>query len=177
MGGLLIIFLEPMAAGLIRMAISRTREFSADATSPRTLGTAEPMIKALEKLDRVGKQIPLEAPPSMLHMYIMRPFSGTALSKLFSTHPSAEKRIAALQAWRRPPVDRNSSVIWFRSTVSGKVSGGCIRLNLKFTLEGHTRREKILIGSSRLPDPGGDRSGTRPPPRRRPGNQPPQMRW
>ena len=65
MGGLLMIFLAPMAAGLIRMAISRTREFSADATSARTLGTAEPMIKALEKLDWVGKQIPLEASPSM----------------------------------------------------------------------------------------------------------------
>lgn len=107
MGGLLMIFLAPMAAGLIRMAISRTREFSADATSARTLGTAEPMITALEKLDWVGKQIPLEASPSMSHMYIMRPFSGTALSKLFSTHPSTEKRIAALQALRRPPADRN----------------------------------------------------------------------
>src|SRR5215471_1920841 len=53
MGGLLMLFLAPMAAGLIRMAISRTREFSADETSARTLGTAEPMIQALEKLDWV----------------------------------------------------------------------------------------------------------------------------
>src|SRR5215467_3060747 len=107
MGGLLMIFLAPMAAGLIRMAISRTREFSADATSARTLGTAEPMINALEKLDSVGKQIPLEASPSMSHMYIMQPFSGTALFKLLSTHPSTEKRIAALRALRRQPVDAN----------------------------------------------------------------------
>jgi heat shock protein HtpX len=103
-GGIMMIFLAPMAAGLIRMAISRTREFSADATSARTLGTADPMIRALEKLDSVGKQIPLEASPSMSHMYIMQPFSGNALFKLFSTHPSTEKRIAALRALGRQSV-------------------------------------------------------------------------
>jgi len=92
-----MIFLAPMAAGLMRMAISRTREFSADATSARTLGTAQPMISALEKLDSVGKQIPLEASPSMSHMYIMKPFSGTSVLKLFSTHPTTEARIAALR--------------------------------------------------------------------------------
>lgn len=102
-GGLLMIFLAPLAAGLIRMAISRTREFSADATSARTLGTAQPMISSLEKLDSVGRQIPLHASPSMSHMYIMQPFSGTALFKLFSTHPSTEKRIAALRAWEKQP--------------------------------------------------------------------------
>jgi heat shock protein HtpX len=102
--GLLMIFLAPMAAGLIRMAISRTREFSADATSAHTLGTAQPMISALEKLDSVGKQIPLEASPSMSHMYIMKPFSGTSFLKLFSTHPPTEARIAALRALERQPV-------------------------------------------------------------------------
>ena len=102
--GLLMILLAPMAAGLIRMAISRTREFSADATSARTLGTAQPMISALEKLDSVGKQIPLEASPSMSHMYIMKPFSGTSFLKLFSTHPPTEARIAALRALGRQPV-------------------------------------------------------------------------
>jgi heat shock protein HtpX len=102
--GLLMIFLAPMAAGLIRMAISRTREFSADATSAHTLGTAQPMISALEKLDSVGRQIPLEASPSMSHMYIMKPFSGTSFLKLFSTHPPTEARIAALRALGRQPV-------------------------------------------------------------------------
>jgi heat shock protein HtpX len=63
------------------------------------------MIRALEKLDSVGKQIPLEASPSMSHMYIMQPFSGNALFKLFSTHPSTEKRIAALRALGKRPVD------------------------------------------------------------------------
>lgn len=103
-GGLLMIFLAPIAAALIRMAVSRTREFSADATSARTLGTAEPMISALEKLDSIGRQVPLEASPSMSHMYIMKPFSGRALFNLFSTHPSTEKRIAALRALERQPV-------------------------------------------------------------------------
>jgi heat shock protein HtpX len=102
--GLLMIFLAPIAAGLIRMAISRTREFSADATSARTLGTAEAMISALEKLDSVGKQVPLEASPSMSHMYIMKPFSGTSFLKLFSTHPPTEARIAALRALGRQPL-------------------------------------------------------------------------
>ena len=111
-GGLLMIFLAPMAAGLIRMAISRTREFSADATSARTLGTAQPMISALEKLDSVGRQIPLQTSPSMSHMYIMQPFSGTALLKLFSTHPTTEKRIAALRAMAKAADGRtNRSVV------------------------------------------------------------------
>jgi heat shock protein HtpX len=95
---LLMIFLAPLAAALIRMAISRTREFSADATSAKTLGTAQPMINALVTLDSVGKQIPLDASPSMSHMYIMKPFSGGNFLKLFSTHPPTEERIAALRA-------------------------------------------------------------------------------
>jgi heat shock protein HtpX len=102
-GGLLMIFLAPMAAGLIRMAISRTREFSADATSAHILGTAQPMISALEKLESVGKQIPLQVSPAMSHMYIMQPFSGATLMRLFSTHPSTEKRISALRALSRQP--------------------------------------------------------------------------
>jgi heat shock protein HtpX len=95
---LLMIFLAPLAATLIRMAISRTREFSADAASAKALGTAQPMINALVTLDSVGKQIPLDASPSMSHMYIMKPFSGGSFFKLFSTHPPTEERIAALRA-------------------------------------------------------------------------------
>jgi heat shock protein HtpX len=62
------------------------------------------MISALEKLDSVGKQVPLEASPSMSHMYIMKPFSGTRFLKLFSTHPPTEARIAALRALGRQPL-------------------------------------------------------------------------
>jgi heat shock protein HtpX len=96
--GLLMIFLAPLAAGLIQMAISRTREFAADATSARTLGTAQPMINALTLLDSAAKQIPLDASPSMSHMYIMKPFSRQSMTRLFSTHPPTEERIAALRA-------------------------------------------------------------------------------
>jgi heat shock protein HtpX len=60
----LTIFLLPIAAGLIRTAISRTSQFSADGASACVLGTEEPMIKALERLDLVGKQIPLEVSPN-----------------------------------------------------------------------------------------------------------------
>ena len=94
----LMVLLGPLAAGLIRMAIARTREFSADAASARTLGTPQNMINALAKLDSVGRQIPLEASPSMSHMYIMQPFSGGGLARLFSTHPPTQERIAALRA-------------------------------------------------------------------------------
>jgi heat shock protein HtpX len=67
-----MLLLAPMAAGLIHMAISRTREFSADATSARTLGNAQPMIDALAKLDSIGRQIPLDGSLSMSHLYIIR---------------------------------------------------------------------------------------------------------
>jgi heat shock protein HtpX len=93
-GSLLMVFLAPLAAGLIRMAIARTREFSADAASARALGTAQPMINALANLDAAAKQIPLDASPSMAHMYIIQP----SLARLFSTHPPTADRIAALRA-------------------------------------------------------------------------------
>ena len=95
---LLMVLLAPIAAALIRMAISRTREFSADATSAKTLGTAQPMIGALRKLETASRQIPLDASPAMSHMYIIQPFSAQNLTRLFSTHPPTEERIAALQA-------------------------------------------------------------------------------
>jgi Zn-dependent protease with chaperone function len=85
LGGLLILLLAAMAAALIRMAISRTREFSADATSAHTLGTPQPMIEALAKLDSAARRIPLDASPAMSHMYIIQPFAGGLFLRLFST--------------------------------------------------------------------------------------------
>ena len=96
-GTLLMLVLAPVAAALIRMAVSRTREFSADETSARTLEDPQPMISALTKLEVAARQIPLQVAPSMSHMYIMKPLSGGGISKLFSTHPPTEKRIAALR--------------------------------------------------------------------------------
>ena len=97
LGALLMVFLAPFAAALIRMAISRTREFGADAASAKALGTPQPMINALVVLDSAAKRIPLDASPSMSHMYIMNPFSAGGFARLFSTHPPTEERIAALQ--------------------------------------------------------------------------------
>jgi heat shock protein HtpX len=97
LGGVLMVVLAPLAAGLIRMAISRTREFSADATSARTIGNAQPMINALATLDSIGRQIPLQTSASMSHMYTMEPLSGGSLFRLFATHPPTVERIAALR--------------------------------------------------------------------------------
>lgn len=95
---LMMLILAPMAAMLIQMAISRTREFSADAASARATGSPEGLTSALAKLDNYGRRLPMDVPPSTAHMYIMKPFGGgTMIMKLFSTHPPTEERIAALR--------------------------------------------------------------------------------
>ncbi len=96
--GILMIILAPIAAMLIQMAISRSREFDADAASAKYTGTPYKLISALQKLDAYSKRIPMDATPSTAHMFIIQPFSGQALMKLFSTHPSTADRIARLQA-------------------------------------------------------------------------------
>lgn len=99
-GGLLMMILAPIAAMLIQMAISRSREFDADAASAKYVGSPYPLINGLQKLDTWSKRIPMEATPSTAHMFIIKPFTGQALMRLFSTHPSTEDRIARLQALR-----------------------------------------------------------------------------
>jgi heat shock protein HtpX len=99
--GLLMIILGPIAAGLIQMSISRTREYSADAASVRYTGSPDGLISALQKLETWSKRIPLaDANPATAHMFIVNPFSPEGLKKLFSTHPSTEDRIARLEAMR-----------------------------------------------------------------------------
>lgn len=100
LGGILMIFLAPIAAMLIQMAISRTREFSADEASAKYTGTPYHLVSALQKLETWSKRIPLDATPSTAHMFIVKPFTGQSLMRLFSTHPSTEERIARLQAMR-----------------------------------------------------------------------------
>ena len=101
MGALLMIFLAPMAAGLIQMAVSRTREFSADASAAKYTGSPDGLISALAKLEVGNHRYPmLQANEATAHMFIVHPFSGQGLAKLFSTHPPTEDRIAALQALR-----------------------------------------------------------------------------
>jgi len=100
LGMLFMMILAPIAAMLIQMAISRTREYSADATAAASAGTPFGLVSALEKLDARSRRIPLDASPATAHMFIVKPFSGRAMMRLFSTHPSTEARIARLQAPR-----------------------------------------------------------------------------
>ncbi len=97
--GLLMIIVAPIAAGLIQMAISRQREYAADAAAARYTGSPDPLINALKKLERGNEQIPMDASPATAHMFIFPPMLG-GLSRLFSTHPSMEARIANLESVR-----------------------------------------------------------------------------
>ena len=95
-----MMILAPIAAMLIQMAISRSREYDADEASAKYIGSPYPLIGALQKLDTWSQRIPMDANLATQHLYIMKPFNGSALFKLFSTHPSTEDRIARLQQLR-----------------------------------------------------------------------------
>ena len=98
--GILMMILAPIAAMLIQMAISRSREFDADAASAKYTGNPDELISALGKLERGVQRIPMDATPATAHLFILNPFSGGGIARLFSTHPSTEERIARLQAMR-----------------------------------------------------------------------------
>src|SRR5579871_4243945 len=101
-GGIIMLILAPIAAMLIQMAISRTREYSADETSAQITHNPNELISALGKLESWSKRIPMtDATPSTAHLFIIKPFTGDALMRLFSTHPSTEERIRRLQAMMR----------------------------------------------------------------------------
>ena len=95
-----MMILAPFAAMLIQMAISRSREYDADAASAKYVGSPYPLIGGLQKLETWSKQIPMDASPATAHMFIIKPFTGQSAMRLFSTHPSTEDRIARLQAMR-----------------------------------------------------------------------------
>jgi len=97
---ILMMILAPIAAMVIQMAISRSREYDADAASAKYVGSPYPLINGLQKLEGWSKRIPMDATPSTAHMFIIQPFTGESLMRLFSTHPSTEDRIARLQAMR-----------------------------------------------------------------------------
>jgi heat shock protein HtpX len=90
------IILAPLAAALIQMAISRSREFAADAGGAEIAGNPYGLADALRKIDAVAKRVPLDANPATAHMFIVKPFSGAGLMSLFSSHPPTEARIRAL---------------------------------------------------------------------------------
>ncbi|KQW34721.1 zinc metalloprotease HtpX [Rhizobacter sp. Root404] len=99
--GLLVMFLAPIAASLIQMAISRAREFEADRGGAEISGDPHALAAALQKIHRYAQGIPLEAAerhPETAQMMIMNPLSAGGLRGLFSTHPSTEERVARLMA-------------------------------------------------------------------------------
>jgi heat shock protein HtpX len=97
-GALAMIILAPIAAMLIQMAISRSREFQADATGARVCGNPIWLANALKKLHMTAQRVPMNASPATAHMFIVNPLSGGGLTKLFSTHPPMEERVARLEA-------------------------------------------------------------------------------
>ena len=90
------IILAPIAAMLIQMAISRSREYSADAGGAQIAGNPYGLADALRKIDAVSKRVPLDANPATAHMFIVKPFTTAGLASLFSSHPPTEDRIRAL---------------------------------------------------------------------------------
>jgi len=92
--------LAPIAAMLVQLAVSRAREYQADATGARLAGRTWGLAKALEKLQMAQQVAPMNANPSTAHLFIVNPLSGQALMSLFSTHPPLEQRIARLRAMK-----------------------------------------------------------------------------
>ena len=93
--------LAPIAATIIRAAISRQREFAADRTGADIVGSPMGLAQALRRIEAGVRQIPMDANPATSHMFIMQPLFGEGLSRLFSTHPPTEERVRALME-RRP---------------------------------------------------------------------------
>jgi len=98
--------IAPMAAMLIQMAVSRSREYLADATGAGFVGSPSGLARALEKLGSYNRGVPLDANPATAHMFIVNPLSGKRLQSLFSTHPPIEERVARLRG--TPPATPGS---------------------------------------------------------------------
>ena len=96
LGALLMLIVAPIAASLIQLAISRSREYEADATGAHTTGNPYALASALEKLENYSKRIPLQASASTAHMFIIAPLIGGGVGRLFSTHPPTRERIRRL---------------------------------------------------------------------------------
>lgn len=95
-GSLLMMFVAPIAASLIQMAISRSREFQADATGAAICGRPQSLASALQKLEQTNRLHPMDVNPATAQMYIVNPLSGGGLAGLFATHPPMQERIARL---------------------------------------------------------------------------------
>jgi len=97
LANLALFLLAPISASLIQLAISRQREYSADATGAEICGNPESLASALLRLEEGAKAIPMQVNQATEPLYIVKPFSGGGIASLFSTHPPIEERIAALQ--------------------------------------------------------------------------------
>jgi heat shock protein HtpX len=95
-GGLLMLIVAPIAAMLIQLAVSRSREYQADATGAHFTGNPYALASALAKLDAYSRRVPMVATPSTAHLFIIQPFLGMNFGSLFSTHPPVAKRIERL---------------------------------------------------------------------------------
>lgn len=96
-GVLLMIVLAPLAAMLVQLAISRTREYAADEGGAKLSGNPRALASALQKIDTWNRRKPAQNNPAMASLYIINPFRGSAVAQLFSTHPATEKRVARLE--------------------------------------------------------------------------------
>ncbi len=99
-GVILMMILAPIAAMLIQMAISRSREFLADATGAKILGDPVPLASALKRLEEWNHRLPMQVNPATAQMYIVNPLAGGSFANLFSTHPPIEERINRLLAMK-----------------------------------------------------------------------------
>ncbi|MBI2000565.1 MAG: zinc metalloprotease HtpX, partial [candidate division NC10 bacterium] len=100
LGLVLLAILAPLAAMLIQMAISRAREYLADAAGAQISRKPWALADALEKLERAATAVPLEANPATAHLFIVNPLRGSSILNWFSTHPPVEERVARLRAMR-----------------------------------------------------------------------------
>jgi heat shock protein HtpX len=96
--GLLMMILAPIAALLIQMAISRSREYEADRLGADLAGSGRGLASALEKLHNASRRVPLKVPDAQANMFIVQPLTGSGMLRLFTTHPPVEKRIQRLMA-------------------------------------------------------------------------------
>jgi heat shock protein HtpX len=102
LGGLLMIVVAPLAATLIQLAVSRSREYQADASGAQMAGQPWGLAKALEKLEMASKMAPMQdATPATAHLFIVNPLTGGGWTTLFSTHPPIAERVARLRAMSR----------------------------------------------------------------------------
>ena len=101
LAALVVLILAPIAAMLIQLAVSRSREYGADESGARLVGYPDGLARALAKLQHASERVPMRGvEPATAHMFIVNPLSGQALGRLFSTHPPLEERIARLMAMK-----------------------------------------------------------------------------